>query len=204
MAPLARARIHDILDDVVSGASASEETVQSVASACGPSQSKPDGVDTELLHAIVLYLGESAIDVVSQKGGPPFDNTSPQATFITKLAKELHPEARYHFLSSITNQLRYPNSHTHYFGYALLHLFGNDLADQQESDVRQQITRVLLERLIVHRPHPWGLIVTLLELLKNPAYMFWDLPFIKAAPEIERLFGALFDTIHSTPRPSLA
>lgn len=184
VAPLARARIHDILDEVISGTSASEETVQLVASACGPYPGKPDGVDAELLHAIVLYVGESAIEVANQKGGPAFDNTSSQATFITRLAKELHPEARYHFLSSITNQLRYPNSHTHYFGYALLHLFGNDLADQQESDVRQQITRVLLERLIVHRPHPWGLIVTLLELLKNPAYMFWDLPFIKAAPEV--------------------
>ncbi|KAL8937215.1 MAG: hypothetical protein Q9211_003799 [Gyalolechia sp. 1 TL-2023] len=183
VAPLVRAHIKDILDDVIGSTSASEATVQLVASACGPRHSSPDGVDAQLLHAIVLYLGESAIDVANQKGGPAFDNTSPQATFITKLAKELHPEARYHFLSSITNQLRYPNSHTHYFGYALLHLFGTDLADQQESDVRQQITRVLLERLIVHRPHPWGLIVTLLELLKNPAYMFWDLPFIKAAPE---------------------
>ncbi|KAL9004804.1 MAG: hypothetical protein Q9188_002395 [Gyalolechia gomerana] len=183
LALLLRAHIKDILDDVIGGTSASEETVQLVASACGPFQSSLNGVDAQLLHAIVLYLGESAIDVANQKGGPAFDNTSPQATFITKLAKELHPEARYHFLSSITNQLRYPNSHTHYFGYALLHLFGYDLADQQESDVRQQITRVLLERLIVHRPHPWGLIVTLLELLKNPAYMFWDLPFIKAAPE---------------------
>lgn len=182
VAPLVRARIKDVLDSIIRGASTSDESVQVVADACGPSRSAT--VDSQLLHAIVLYIGESAIDAAGQKGGPSFDNTSPQATFMTKLAKELHPEARYHFLSSITNQLRYPNSHTHYFSYALLHLFGNDLADQQESDVRQQITRVLLERLIVHRPHPWGLIITLLELLKNPAYMFWDLPFIKAAPEV--------------------
>lgn len=185
VAPLLRARIKDVLDGIAAnGSSAPDETVQLVAGACLPFQSNPTGVDTQLLHAIVLYLGESAIDAAGRKGGPSFDNTSPQAAFMTKLAKELHPEARYHFLSSITNQLRYPNSHTHYFSYALLHLFGNDLADQQESDVRQQITRVLLERLIVHRPHPWGLIITLLELLKNPAYMFWDLPFIKAAPEV--------------------
>ncbi|KAI4191876.1 MAG: hypothetical protein LQ348_003382 [Seirophora lacunosa] len=202
VAPLIRAHIKDVLDNIISGSSASDDTLHMVLSACGPFQGSGD-VDCQLLHAIVLYLGESAIDAAGRKGGPSFDNTSPQATFMTTLAKELHPEARYHFLSSITNQLRYPNSHTHYFSYALLHLFGSDLADQQESDVRQQITRVLLERLIVHRPHPWGLIITLLELLKNPAYMFWDLPFIKAAPEIERLFNALFDTIHSNPRPAL-
>ncbi|KAI4195486.1 MAG: hypothetical protein LQ346_003411 [Caloplaca aetnensis] len=204
VAPLVDAHVKDVLDSIVGGNSPSDETVQTVAAVCMPYQNNPTGVDSQLLHAIVLYLGESAIDAAGQKGGPTFDSTSPQATFMTKLARELQPEARYHFLSSITNQLRYPNSHTHYFSYALLHLFGNDLADQQESDVRQQITRVLLERLIVHRPHPWGLIITLLELLKNPAYMFWDLPFIKAAPEIERLFTALFDTIHSNPRPTLA
>ncbi|KAL8767504.1 MAG: hypothetical protein Q9209_006011 [Squamulea sp. 1 TL-2023] len=203
-APLARAHLKDILDTVINKRNTSEEIVQAVAAACGPSQSNPDGVDGQLLHAMVLYLGQSAIDAATWGGGPTFVSTSAQAVFMTNLAKELHPEARYHFLSSITNQLRYPNSHTQYFSYALLHIFGNDLADQQESDVRQQITRVLLERLIVHRPHPWGLIITLLELLKNPAYMFWELPFIKAAPEIERLFGALFDTIHANPRSALA
>ena len=32
----------------------------------------------------------------------------------------------------------------------------------------EQITRVLLERLIVNRPHPWGLLITFIELIKNP------------------------------------
>ncbi|KAL8994310.1 MAG: hypothetical protein Q9169_005683 [Polycauliona sp. 2 TL-2023] len=204
VSPLARTHVKHLLDSIINNEHTSEEAIQFVAAACGPSPNTPDGVDSQLLHALVLYLGRSAIDAASRKGGPTFDSTSPQAIFMTNLAKELHPEARYHFLSAITNQLRYPNSHTQYFSYALLHIFGNDLADQQESDVRQQITRVLLERLIVHRPHPWGLIITLLELLKNPTYMFWELPFIKAAPEIERLFGALFDTIHSNPRSALA
>ncbi|KAL8841228.1 MAG: hypothetical protein Q9170_001017 [Blastenia crenularia] len=187
VAPLLRAHVKDILDDIINGNNTSDETVQSIAGACSRHQNNAGRVDAQLLHAVVLYIGDSAIDAAGQKGGPAFDNVAPQAIFMTKLAKELHPEARYCFLSSIANQLRYPNSHTHYFVYALLHLFGNDLADQQESDVRQQITRVLLERLIVHRPHPWGLIVTLLELLKNPTYMFWDLPFIKAAPEVNPL-----------------
>ncbi|KAL8886494.1 MAG: hypothetical protein Q9215_005812 [Flavoplaca cf. flavocitrina] len=202
MAPLARTHLKVILDSVINNGNTSEETVQIVAAACGPTQGTPEGVDSELLHALVLYLGRSAIDAAIRKGGPTFDSTSPQAVFLTTLAKELHPEARYHFLSAITNQLRYPNSHTQYFSYALLHIFGNDLADQQESDVRQQITRVLLERLIVHRPHPWGLIITLLELLKNPTYMFWELPFIKAAPE-SLADIPLYDFLPSVSRPHL-
>ncbi|KAI9844771.1 MAG: hypothetical protein M1837_005304 [Sclerophora amabilis] len=157
-------------------------------------------VDLPLITSLVLYAGTSAINVVGQKGGPTFVQDSPQATLLTRLAKDFGPEARYYFLSAIVNQLRYPNSHTHYFSYALLFLFGSDQNDQRESEIRQQITRVLLERLIVHRPHPWGLIITLLELFKNPSYMFWDLPFIKAAPEIERLFGALFQNINQSQR----
>ena len=29
---------------------------------------------------------------------------------------------------------------------------------------------MLVERLIVHRPHPWGLLITFIELIKNPRY----------------------------------
>lgn len=186
VAPLLRNHIKDVVDQSLRDKDLSDETIAKIAGATYRPDSNGFGssVDSSFLHALVLYIGDSAIFSASPKGTSAFNKESTQASLMSKLAKELQPEARYYFLSSIANQLRYPNSHTHYFSYALLHLFGNDLADQQESDVRQQITRVLLERLIVHRPHPWGLIITLLELLKNPTYMFWDLPFIKAAPEV--------------------
>lgn len=43
--------------------------------------------------------------------------------------------------------------------------------------IQEQITRVLLERLIVNRPHPWGLLITFIELIKvvigkSDAYFF--------------------------------
>ena len=156
-------------------------------------------LDPSVLHAMVLHIGQTAISATGAKNGPSFNPESVQATLLSKLAKELDAEARYDFLGAIVNQLRYPNSHTHFFSYALLHLFGSDMADQQESDVRQQITRVLLERLIAHRPHPWGLIITLLELLKNPTYMFWDLPFIKANPEVRSAIYTQVPTISHPP-----
>ena len=195
IAPLRRANLKEIVDSSLQSTEIPDENIIQITNVIQGSSNKESGifddstkVDPTILHALVLYIGQSAISNVGQKGGPSFNSNSPQAALMDKLAKEFHPEARYYFLSAIANQLRYPNSHTHYFSYALLHLFGSDHADQQESDVRQQITRVLLERLIVHRPHPWGLIITLLELLKNPSYMFWELPFIKAAPEVSYLF----------------
>ena len=50
------------------------------------------------------------------------------------------------------HRYRYPNSHTHYFSCTLLYLF----AEANQESIQEQITRVLLERLIVNRPHPWG------------------------------------------------
>lgn len=36
---------------------------------------------------------------------------------------ELDTEGRYLFLNAVANQLRYPNTHTHYFSFVLLYLF---------------------------------------------------------------------------------
>jgi CCR4-NOT transcription complex subunit 1 len=57
--------------------------------------------------------------------------------------------------------------------------------------VQEQTTRVLLERLIVNRPHPWGLLITFIELIKNPRYSFWQHNFTRCAPEIEKLFESV-------------
>ncbi|MCJ1473816.1 hypothetical protein MMC13_002467 [Lambiella insularis] len=202
IATLRRGNITGVIHNSLRSSEISDETIHHIIEAVDgeAGESRLTQPDSSLMHALVLYIGQTAISAAGAKPGPSFNLESAQASLMSKLAKELHPEARYYFLSAIVNQLRYPNSHTHFFSYALLHLFGSDLADQQESDIRQQITRVLLERLIVHRPHPWGLIITLLELLKNPTYMFWDLPFIKANPEVEKLFGALFQHINQSPR----
>ena len=184
VAPLIRSNIKDLIDASLKSNEISSDNLTQLAHAVDMSTERGPAVKSTLIHAVVLYIGQSAIATAGQKGGQPFTSNSPQASLLTKLAKELDPEARYYFLSAIAHQLRYPNSHTHYFSYALLHLFGADLADQQESDVRQQITRVLLERLHVIKPHPWGLVITTLELIKNSDYNFFLLPFIKASPSV--------------------
>jgi len=51
---------------------------------------------------------------------------------------------------------------------------------------------VLLERLLVSRPHPWGLLVTAYDLFKNPAYNFWDYPFVHACPMAKQILQDLF------------
>ena len=195
--PLRRSSIKQLIAAALDGVHTEDHISQIAEAITNPPRkeagiaSAPVDVDVELVNALVLFIGTRAIALAGQKGGPTFVQNSPEAIFLVQIAHKLNPEARYYFLSAVANHLRYPNSHTHYFSYALLYLFGIDQNDQRESDIKQQITRVLLERLIVHRPHPWGLIITLLELLKNPIYSFWDLPFIKAAPEVYSPFRFL-------------
>ena len=47
---------------------------------------------------------------------------------------------RYLFLNAIANQLRYPNSHTHYFSCTMLYLF----AEANAEAIQEQITRYFL------------------------------------------------------------
>ncbi|XP_071959089.1 CCR4-NOT transcription complex subunit 1-like isoform X2 [Antedon mediterranea] len=143
-----------------------------------------------LMNALVLYVGSQAIAYLHSKGSTPSMNTithSSHMDIFQNLAVDLDTEGRYLFLNAVANQLRYPNSHTHYFSCTLLYLF----AEANSEALQEQITRVLLERLIVNRPHPWGLLITFIELIRNPSFKFWSHDFVHCAPEIEKLFDTV-------------
>ncbi|CAG2109482.1 unnamed protein product, partial [Medioppia subpectinata] len=141
-----------------------------------------------LINGLVLYVGQTAIQSIPPKSISMSSIAhSSHMDIFQNLAVALDTEGRYLFLNAIANQLRYPNSHTHYFSCTLLYLF----AESNTEAIQEQITRVLLERLIVNRPHPWGLLVTFIELIKNPSFKFWNHEFVRCAPEIEKLFESV-------------
>ncbi|KAG8177929.1 hypothetical protein JTE90_000793 [Oedothorax gibbosus] len=153
-----------------------------------------------LLNALVLYVGTQAISYIQSKGSTPNMSTithSSHMDIFQNLAVDSDTEGRYLFLNAIANQLRYPNSHTHYFSCTLLYLF----AEANTEAIQEQITRVLLERLIVNRPHPWGLLITFIELIKNQNFKFWNHEFVRCAPEIEKLFESVARSCMH-PKPS--
>jgi len=139
-----------------------------------------------VINALVLHVGVQAITQLQTKSVQITSPSAPMDIF-QWMANGLDTEGRYLFLNAIANQLRYPNNHTHYFSCVLLYLF----MDASAENLKEQITRVLLERLIVNRPHPWGLLITFIELIKNPRYNFWQHSFTRCAPEIERLFESV-------------
>lgn len=142
--------------------------------------------------------GSSSAESTEEESSAQFNRDSPYLVLLTNLLLELNVEGTYFLCEAMANQLRYPNRHTHFFSCVILSLFGNygtSTLGSKKIDIRHLITRVLLERIICNRPHPWGLMITFTELLKNSNYKFWDLPFTKSTPEIERMFGSLYEHI---------
>jgi CCR4-NOT transcription complex subunit 1 len=122
------------------------------------------------INSLVLYVGIQDILFANQtKINDITTVPSPSKDIYQYLIGTVDAEGAYYFLSAFANQLRYPNSHTCYFINTLLNLF----ADAKNETIKEQITRVLLERIIVNRPHPWGLLYTLSKLTKEKKYGFW-------------------------------
>lgn len=156
---------------------------QEVAAAHARGAPPPVGsstINVPMLNALILYIGGTAKTVSSV--------LHPGAQeLVNRVAAELDAEGRYLLLNGLTNQLRFPNSHTYYFSCVLLTLF----MESRSEALKEQVTRCLLERLIVNRPHPWGLLITFIELIKNRRYNFWSHGFTKCALEIENLFASV-------------
>lgn len=143
-------------------------------------------VDGAKVGSLVLYVGAHALARLQGSQISTSLSRTPEVEVILKLM-ELDDQGRYISLNAIANQLRYPSSHTHYFSCVMLYLF----SESKSVAVKEQVTRVLLERLIVNRPHPWGLLITFIELIKNQRYGFWNYPFTRCATEIEKVFESV-------------
>ena len=153
--------------------------------------------DPPKVNSLVLYVGMQGLvrlqnDQIANNLG-----RSPEMEVFQKLM-DLDDHGRYISLNAIANQLRYPSSHTHYFSCVMLYLFN----ETRDEGVKEQITRVLLERLITQRPHPWGLLITFIELIKNAKYQFWSHPFTRCATEIEKVFENVARSCMVTTKPT--
>ena len=154
----------------------------------------------QIINSLVLYAGVYGISQTPVGAVPTFVSSSSTIDIFHQLVTDLDNEGlislilgRYFFLCAIANHLRYPNSHTHFFSLLMLHLF----SEAKQEIIQEQITRVLLERLIVNRPHPHGLLVTFIELIRNQKYNFWEhTKFIRCSPEIEKLFSSVAKSIN--------
>lgn len=102
----------------------------------------------------------------------------------------LPSDKRLCLLNSIVNELRFINAHTYFYSWMVIYMF-NDV----DETVQEQISRILIERLQTHDPHPWGLCITFRELLQNPKYAFANKSFVlRNLSEIEALMQTKLST----------
>lgn len=150
--------------------------------------------NVKLINAVVLHVGISSSEE-QLAGGADFNPKSSQASLLIDLINHGSTEFCFHIVNAIANQLRYPNAHTHWFLLVLLYMFGEAGAwNTQELHLQLQeiVVRVLLERHIVTKPHPWGISVALVKLINDRKYRLFELPFVQgASAELRMVFDAL-------------
>jgi len=154
-------------------------------SAVGSGKGQPPRYSHGRLQALVALVAQTA--ATDAAGESSRAKRSPAVTLLKQVLQQLSPSGKYLLLDAMASQLRYPSSHTYFFSMTVLRLF----AEAPDDAHREILTRVLLQKLICNRPHPWGLLITFIELIKVPDYSFWSRPFTHCAPEIERLFDSV-------------
>ncbi|KZT03564.1 Not1-domain-containing protein [Laetiporus sulphureus 93-53] len=158
----------------------------------GVAEGAPVTYNLSLMNSLVMYIGVSSVaQAKARNGSALFVPSDPGVVALQYLATNLDVEGQHHLLSAMVLHLRYPNAHTHWFSSLMLYLFLEVKSDQ----FREVMTKVLLERFLVHRPHPWGALVTFIELLRNPKYDFWSQDFIRVAPEVTLLLETVARSI---------
>lgn len=157
--------------------------------------------DLNLVSRIVLYLGLNCLSSqLTTASGSTIAFQLSYSKRVVDFLKSFIRESKssdvmaslYALTNGLVDQLTYPGLITAFFHGLLLHLFENGL-DGNENIllIREMIARILVERLIVHRPHPWGVMVTLIDLVRLERYRFWEQPFTKLSPEIELVFESI-------------
>ncbi|KAH0492834.1 hypothetical protein TgHK011_007764 [Trichoderma gracile] len=199
VATLTEAGLLSVLDQIFQNGPAEEAVAQIAHTITASTETTfghvPVAANAQIIGAVVLYAGHHATERSPPTAGSPISGNEPEAAMLSMLVHELAPDARYYLVSSMVNQLRFPNPHTEFFSQVIQHIFGKDMNDPEETEIRQEITRILLERLVGFWPQPWGLIYTVVELCKNEKIMFFDLPFIRSTPEVAERFASVIQRV---------
>ncbi|CAD5223667.1 unnamed protein product [Bursaphelenchus okinawaensis] len=143
-----------------------------------------------LINSLVLYLGVNAIDELKktkQQVTVFSSQNTAEANVFRYLMVSLCSEGLFRLFTSMTDQLRNASTHTAFFASLVLHMFQTAHSDT----IREIITRILLERLLASRPHPFGVKVVMAELLTNQEYKFFELQFVHSSPIVERIVVSL-------------
>jgi CCR4-NOT transcription complex subunit 1 len=193
---LADAKVLSLVDDALRTPQPSADDVSKLAAAVNKAvtpQKTPLSETRRLAtnNALVFYIVFQA----TSNGEASFDKPAICGSLLRQLARELEGEARHDFVNGLMNQLRFPNKHTLFVLDVVIGMFAEQPADEADESVYEIVTCTLIERLAVQRPHPWGVMVALLEIHKQHSHVFWELPFIKGSIEVRSTIWSTRDLL---------
>lgn len=146
-------------------------------------------VNQKLIRAIVLHTGiEAGLENEKTSSNAIFNTKSSYFTLLFSIMHEGTLEIKYQVIQAIIEQLRYPNIHTYWFSFVIEEMFTSDKWGDQLDCVQEIILRALLERLVVNRPHAWGVTLMMRTLVNHKDINLLELSCVKKIPEIELIF----------------
>nr|POF03931.1 general negative regulator of transcription subunit 1 [Quercus suber] len=182
--------IKEAITQVLGATSLGNEEYTTISDAL---ESLADRTKSITINALIVHIGMHATTQSSV-----FSSAAAPAKLIERLLSENDGATRCQIIGAMMNQVRYVNAHTHYFSTAIQHIFTT-----AGEDLQQQMMRILVGRLMVPRPHPWGIIVMVLELIKNPAYDIWAFPWMETASQVKNMLVSLVHSQERMPRSPL-
>jgi CCR4-NOT transcription complex subunit 1 len=151
--------------------------------------------NNSVLNALVIFMANADLATWPSRQSLPSESSilsRKSIELFASLSVNLDSEGRFQLFSALANQLRFPNAHTHHACTILLFLFREMQPNvDAQGHIQEQITRVLMERLILLKPHPWGVLITFIELIRNPQYNFWAYEFVRAPSDIYSIFQSV-------------
>ena len=72
-----------------------------------------------------------------------------------------------------------------------MNMFKSDEWNDQKLEIQEIILRNFLKRIIVNKPHTWGVSVFFTQLINNNDINLLDLPFVQSVPEIKLILQQL-------------
>ncbi|CAD2220978.1 Domain of unknown function (DUF3819)/CCR4-Not complex component, Not1, putative [Angomonas deanei] len=174
-----------------------EEVSQQVLRGVQNTDYRPQRV---LLNAIVLHVAITHLSVMPDT--TKIEEILPQSNamrLFRYLCLHFDTQYRYLLLVSFTIHMRFHNIQTNYFSLLFGFLFLPDPSTPEKLQIfiQEQITRALVEKTVIHQPHPWGVMSTFVGLMRDSKFNFWEKSFV-TAPHLDQMFAKLKKTIDTT------
>ncbi len=155
------------------------------------------------INSLVPFLAYATLAKLTNAPGVPNPGVLPSTVIIRQAALhsgaaellrallvDLDAEGRFALLSTMVAHLRYPNAFTLFFLRLLMAVWADTQSIPGEA-VKEQLTRVLVERLQGQGPHSWGVQVLFAKIyFGNPSGTggLWQTSFSKASTEASNFY----------------